>query len=199
MAMISEDRRAISEQRRAGGVSDATWELFDCPCVKRRDLRLHGNYARANVPPDKVTRIVFDPLPSRLYAESRTAILPRLARTVADLSLLLACGRRRRRFFFFTVPVSPSTKANIPADNTKDPIVQAATILYIELAGEMKYVAKRHVQFVCQMVRRIKHADGSTGKLMNMKILEIPKCVKPCGIIPLVCPVIISEMYADIF
>lgn len=52
---------------------------------------------------------------------------------------------------------------------------QTASALYIRLAGEMKYAAKRHVQSVRQMVRQIKrgslHSDvGSVGKqLMNMK------------------------------
>lgn len=101
-----------------------------------------------------------DPLSSRSDNESRAANLSLLAKParfpLPSRSRPSSSPSRspllRLRLSSFLQP-----KANIPADNAEDPIVQTAPALYIGLAGKMKYAAKRHVQSVRQVVRQIKH------------------------------------------
>lgn len=174
-----------------------------CPrspsCKDTERSTIAGNYVRAG---EQSCRIKLpesfpsDPLSSRSGNESRAATLFLLAKPsrlpLASRSRLLLPSRSSSLASSWSLLLCLhlssflQAKANIPADNTEDPIVRAErAALYIGLAGEMKYAAKRHVQSVRQVVRQIKHdshPDGSVGKqLMNMKSRGSNYCQAPCN------------------
>lgn len=163
-----------------------------------RERWLHGNYARekqtrnfSSFPRIKLLEsFPSDPLSSRSDNESKAATSS-LSAKPSRFSLLSRLhppspsSSRGSSLLRLHLSSFLQPKANIPADNTEDPIVQTAPAVYVGLAGEMKYAAKRHVQSVRQVVRQIKrdsHPDGFVSKQTDeYEVTGLQLCQAPCN------------------